>query len=192
MAMEVESSVEGQHLTYGAADSVISGSSFTVVNADNWVFVGAAKATGSAAPDFYKWVYGTATESLSTGGVLANGSAPGTTGTMRIGEWQDLDDFGGDIAGVAYYGRKLTTDEFRSMRWNFWDWLRLGPAGMWVLDQIVTTNPIYDLTGNGSNETTRTGTTVSTNSAPIGWGSGPMRVTRQAAAVAGLMPQIWM
>jgi len=165
-----------------------SDSSFTVMPADNWVFLCAAKATGTVAVDFWEYVYDTDTWSTSTGGTLANAGLPGTSGTARIGEWGTASDpWDGQIAAVAMWARKLTDAEVRNLPHNLFCWIPYLPDAMWVLDQGATSTKVNDWSGNGSNESSLIGTSVSTLAAPVGYGGSILKVTAAAAPAAAAL-----
>lgn len=145
-------------------------STFTIDEADGWVLVAAGKATGSSAPRMHKYVYSTGTWTHQDGSTnLANST--GTSATMRFGEWEGGDDFNGDIAVVgAWISRNLTDAEVEQLPYSIADWLALAPTEIWVFDQSDTSQAVASWTGSGANQTSLTGTTVSTNSAPISYG----------------------
>jgi len=168
--LEIENNADGNHLTYQYDGGFVMSNTITVVNADGWVLVATAKsATGTAVVRCSKYVYstGTWTHENSNGSALADFTSPGGSGTMRFGEWEGSDDFGGDIAVAACWsGRGLSDAEVENLAYSMQGWHASAPTAMWIFDQAATTQALDDLTGGGANQSALTGTTVSTNSLP--------------------------
>lgn len=136
-------------------------STTTILIADGWVRLLVSKAAGVATPrcHIFKQAAGVWTHEDMT----ATLSDPATQagGTIRFGEWQDVDDQNGRTAvGVEWNGVALSdaqVDEFRNARTSdFWNSSAGHPSGLWEFSR----SPLTDLTGGGAAETVRTGTTL--------------------------------
>ena len=139
---------------------------------DGWCLYAATKAAGTSTPRVHKYVYATDTWShVNVGSTLADRSSV-AGGTVRFGEWQDVDDFDGELAAAAIWGSSLSDAQLEMLPHSMTNWLASNPAGMWVFDQGVTAYPVSDWTGGGANESTRVGTSISgISAAPIGYGA---------------------
>ncbi|MEV8636873.1 hypothetical protein AB0395_35045 [Streptosporangium sp. NPDC051023] len=161
----------------------------TVSVADGWCIIAYGKASGTVAPRYHKYVLSTGVWTHSSGAsTLANGTTtPGASGGWRFGQWQTVDFAAGTMAAAAAWtGRTLSDVEVETLAGGLTAWLSLAPGGMWVFDQHATTQAVVDLTGNGANQTTVTGTTVSLDGVPgFSHGHPVLKVTRQAPAIAG-------
>ena len=148
----------------GAAAST---STFTVLATDGWVLLAATKATGTATPRFHKYVFSTGVWTHQNGdATLANGGSA-TGGTVRFGEWQDTDDLNARLACGGIWGTALSDTAVEDLALTFDNWTGSSPVGCWKLNQTLTSTTLTDLTGNGANETTITGTSVVNESPPL-------------------------
>lgn len=137
---------------------------------DTWLIGAVSKAAGTVAPRFHKYVYATTTWTrANSGGTMADGGAPGASGTLRFGQWGTGLFFNGYIAAGAIYNQVLSDATLDGMTATAQSWLDTGPVGMWLLNQVATTTPLSDATGNGANETAIVGTTVVTGDDPPGF-----------------------
>lgn len=178
--MLIEDNASGNQLELAtAANSRFS--TFTVVNADGWVLVAAGKATGSATPRFHKYVYSSNSWTHENGGgTLANAS--GTVNNVRFGEWEGIDDFGGDLAVAAMWKRNLADGEVELLAHSLTAWHASAPTALWTFDQSATTQNVLDLTGGGANQSSLTGTSVSSSSVPVFSYGHPIWVAQSGGA----------
>jgi hypothetical protein len=139
----------------------------TVVNADGWVLIAVTKASGTVAPRGHKYVYSSDTWAHNNSASNTANGASVSGGTVRFGEWQDVDDFAGDIAIAGVWDRVLTDAEIENLAFTKEAWHAAAPAGLWLFDQQAVAQSVSDLTGGGANQSTITGTALSTNSVPI-------------------------
>lgn len=162
--------VSGGDWYYGAGDIM---NIFAASTADGWTLVAVTKAGGVATPRGHKYVYGTNTWTHANGaGTVSDaGAALGSDGTIEFGRWDNYSEYAtADIAVGAVWDRVLTDAEVELLAHSLTSWSAAAPAGMWILDQSATTQTVADATGGGANQTAITGTAVSANSAPIGYG----------------------
>lgn len=143
-----------------------------IVAADGWTLVLFTKATGTVAPRLHRYVYSTKawthfTASTST----ANGSSV-SGGTVRFGEWQDVDDFAGLIDRAAIWDKELTDAEAELLTGGLGSWFYSNPKGLWDFRQAATGQGVRDLTGGGADQSTIAGTTVDKDQSfqEPGWG----------------------
>ena len=76
----------------------------------------------------------------------------------------------GQIAAVAVWPFNFTDSDWVNLI-GFTQaqaWFNQHPSAMWLLNQASTATPVQDVTGNGANQTSLTGTTVS-GLEPPGW-----------------------
>jgi hypothetical protein len=148
--------------------SDIPAPTITVTSAEGFVFVAVSKATGTVAPRYHKYVYGTNTWTHESSGTTAANNVTAVS-AINIGAVSaSTDNFNGDIAAYAAFASVVLTDsQLESMAFALSAWTALKPTGMWVLDQADTAQKVLDWTGGGANESSSTGTTVATTSVPI-------------------------
>lgn len=155
----------------------------TPVAADNWQLVAINKATGAANPRFHQYKYS------SNAWVHENGastSADPTAGSGACNIGGGTGNFGGDIAIVGVWNVELSDAQVEALAFTLPQWFQTPPKALWLLDQDPTTQKVIDLTGNGSNESALTGTTVSTNSVPLfSYGGRSTKALIQPAAGGG-------
>jgi hypothetical protein len=164
-SLEIEDSAGGSTIDYnGNAED-------TAVERNEWVLIAISKAAGTTIIRRHKYRYSTNVwlHEDSTGTVANAASAAG--GTVRFGEWQDVDDFAGQLECAAIWDRELTDAEVENLPFTFAAWLASAPKGLWLFDQSATAQDVMDWTGGGANESgtggTRVGTTVSTVHPPV-------------------------
>lgn len=144
----------------------------SISSADGWVLAGVSRASGSAVPRGHKYVYSTNTWTHTDAGAATGGDSSDLTGgRVQIGSWQSTDRFNGDILEVGAVKRALTDGEWEQLPYTLLGALAMVPDGLWLLDQHATTQSVGDLTGNGSNQTGLTSTSIATTSVPI-WSYG--------------------
>lgn len=142
----------------------------TGVAADGpWVLQAVQKATGSNHPRFHKYVYSTDIWThQNTATNLANGSTPtGSAYLLNRATASTAAACSGDHAISAVYNAVLTDYQIEAMAYALPAWFAVQPKGLWLFDQAAVTQQVFDLSGNGANETARTGTTVSTLNVPV-------------------------
>ena len=159
----------------------------TALSTGKWYIVAASKATGTAAPRIhYHDMTSPGTWTHENGSNLPDGSSA-SGGSIKIGEDTGGNkDFNGDIAAIAIWKRSLSDDEVEKLEGGLLFWGEMNPDCWAVLDQDTTTQKVVDLSGNGSNESARSGSTTSSLSAPLGWGDDVSLIERIMALNATL------
>jgi hypothetical protein len=143
-----------------------------ISSADNWVLAAVTRASGSSVPRGHKYVYDTNTWTHTDAGAASGGDSTDLTGgRVQLGRWQTTDFFNGDIHLGGALKRALTDGELESLPYTLLAAAAAAPDGLWLLDQHATTQTVIDLTGNGANQTSLTGTSVATTSTPL-WSYG--------------------
>jgi len=140
----------------------------TASTADNWHLFAVTKANASSTPRAHKYVYDTNTWShTNAGGNTNDGSAVGASGTVQFGRLLGTSEYwNGELAAAGVWDRVLTDTEVEQLAHSLIDWHATTPKGLWVFDQADTGQKLLDLTGGGANESSITGTAVSTVSLP--------------------------
>jgi hypothetical protein len=172
-------------MTHGSA---VDSPTIRVLAADGWVFVAAGKGTGTTTPRFHEYVYSTNTWIHEDGGATsADATVPGSDGFVRLGQNAGAaQSLQGDLLIAGYYAGTLTDAQIESMAFSLSAWLSApNLAGLWLLDQSLTTQNVIDLTGNGANQTTLVGTAVATNHPPVFTRGARVSYSRAQAAAAG-------
>lgn len=129
----------------------------TVTVADGWCFVACFKVNDTTGPWFLK-------RALGPGGTLAAEQAAGFTGGVTTGQVTSCDHFGPtmDLHGVAIYDYAFGGPTIEYMIAGYRFWRAFNPKAFWIHDQASSSDKVSDLSGNGSNESSRSGTTLST------------------------------
>lgn len=170
------------HATNNALWAAYSGTSTNstatkVLDTDGWVIVAASKPTGTSIVRFHLYKFSTSTWVHANGASKAD-AAGAAGGSIVIGT-VNTDWFVGDIDAAAFFPSNLSDANIETLATSLSAWDSLSPAGMWVLDQTDVTVSVTDRTGNGSNQTARSGTTIASSSSPLttpqtqnfeGWG----------------------
>jgi hypothetical protein len=166
-------------------------SDLTVTTSSGWVLIAVSKPTGTEAPTWRRYVYSTDTWTHETDDeTVADGTAPGGSGTVRIGASYDATSFfNGEIAAAAIYNRILTQAEIENLAHSLGGWRDAGPAAMWVLDQSATSQAVKDWVG-AANQTALTGTSVATASSPIGYGEPFIQTTPKRGQHVSAAPAV--
>lgn len=169
----------------GVFDLVFSGvgvctSVATVVAADGVADIWITKAAGFTTPRAHVRKAGVWNHADMVGSLTNPTTQAG--GTVRFGEWEDVDDFDGDLILAAEWQSVLTDLQVEYIAESLVGMLSLNPAGVWLFDQAAITQKVLDLTGNGANESAITGTTIPARSAPITYGGSPIDVQVASSA----------
>jgi hypothetical protein len=82
--------------------------------ADGVCLIVITKATGTVAPKAWKYRYDTDAWTTATSATTVANQATQAGGTVRFGEWADLDDFNGDLNVAGEWTRDLTDAEVRN------------------------------------------------------------------------------
>lgn len=140
-------------------------SSLTVTAADGWTIVVVTKATGTAAPTFWKYPIGGSWSSEAGGTSVADNTDTGTT-IIGVGTFHDggfTGDFlDGDIAVCALWqGTALSSGQVQTLDDSYATWAALSPSWQttWAQTTVTTVN---DDTAGGGNQSGISGTTVIT------------------------------
>jgi hypothetical protein len=180
-SLEVEDNGTGNRWDF-CGDTASGG--LTWVNADGWTLLCISKSAGTVTPRGHKYVYSTDSWTHANWATTEGDKGSAAGGTVRFGEWQDVDDFAGDLAAAAIFDRALTDAEVELLAHSLNNWHALAPVGFWIFDQGAVSMPLQDMTGNGANESAITGTAVATSAPSLSYGAPIRRVTKQPAGGA--------
>lgn len=155
-----------------------------VATTDNWVCAVVNRASGTSTPRGHKYVFDSDTWTHTDAGATSGGdSSDLTAGRIQIAQWQNTARFTGDIAVAAVWKRSLSDAEVETLASSLQAWYATAPDALWVLDQHATTHNVIDAGGGGANQTSITGTAVSTASVPVfNYGAGASAGVAQVAA----------
>lgn len=144
-----------------------------ILAADGWALMCARKATGTVAPRMTRYLFGTnAFTHVDGSSSVGDSSLPGTDGQVRIGSLPDpFQWFPGQILLAGLWDYRMTDAEVETLIRGLGAWQVLRPRGLWRLNQAAIATPVRDLTGRGANQSSITGTAVSTD-VPAGFGIG--------------------
>lgn len=169
-------------------DTVTFGNSTTLTDG-KWYIVAVTKATGNVAPRAHWFDIATNTWSHENcTGTMNNSSVPTTETTVgfRNGSAGTYD---GDIAWVASWDVEHTDAEIERFAAGIMAlFAKAAPKCLIMLDQDSTSQKIRDMTGNGADETTRTGTSLASASVPMWTPGGEIYLSRRLPDTTGLTP----
>lgn len=147
------------------------------ISTADWGLLVVRKATSTATPRFSLYNFSTDTwVHANASGTRPNWPAPGTGGTVRV-EWEGFDRLNGRLAArAAWNSLPWAADasgdaalEAAGLEVSAANWLAASPSAMWLFNQAAVTDPVLDETGNGADQTSRTGTTVVNGDDPPGF-----------------------
>lgn len=155
----------------------------TFTSTTTWYLILFTKATGTATPRAHIYNYSTnAWTHENFDGTLTNWTSIGASGTIRFGEWEDVDDFQGDLACAGIWSGIAFTDakcEAMGLQFDLMSWFASTPSALWLFDQQAVGQLLRDLTGGGANQSTIAGTSLSANSVPrFGYGDDNWLIIR--------------
>jgi len=130
----------------------------------NWVLMMFTKPAGTSQVRAHVYDYNAATWTHTDLGAVAVGAAVDflRQGQFDGGQWLEATML---IMG-AWVGTELSDANVETIEFSRAAWSALTPTALWLYRD--NTDPIPDVTGNGADEATRTGTVASAD-APVGW-----------------------
>jgi hypothetical protein len=146
--------------------TVVSAPTLSHLAADGWVYIGAKKASGVAAPRFSKYNFATSTWSHeNAASSVANSGVP--TGSAAIGAFTGGTTFFDGLIGIIGLVFANPSDAaIEAVIQSQVAWETLFTSGSWPLTQASTGTAVVDTTGNGADQTAIVGTTVDPNVIP--------------------------
>lgn len=153
-----------------------------------WYLVAVTKTAGTSAVRFH--AFDMAAGTWTRADASSTSVTPTWTPTSaRIGNGtgaSPTQGWNGSIAAAAAWNRALSDAELDRLPYSLAAWLAAGPSAMWVLDQHSTATPVLDLTGGGADQTSISGTSVSTLSVPVlSYGHPIILATRDSGGGGG-------
>jgi hypothetical protein len=161
------------------------------MTAGDWQILAITKATGTVAPRMHRKQLGSGSW---THGSPSSTHAPVTTAValFQIGARGTVDYKDFRIAVAAVFDTELSDALIESIQTtpSTQKLADLGAVALWDLNQASTGTAVVDLTGDGADQTTITGTTVVTGDDPPGWtfgvsGGGTPPANTVAPALSG-------
>lgn len=159
----------------GIDDTTFVDSTTTITSTTNWNIIAVSKAAGSATARFHfkdltaatAWVHENAS------GAAGNPSTA-SSGTIRVGEYNDVDDMDGNVAVIAGWNLALSDAQCAELSVNnrtsdFWNNSGGRPKYLYELNQPVSTDAVPDLAGNGATWSVTSSTTVDGATDPPSW-----------------------
>ena len=102
-----------------------------------------------------------------------NSKAEGVPAEIQFGRYNAGEQFQGRYAAAAIFNKALTEEQVKSLiSGSIEDWLSLTPVGHWMFNQTSVEEEVKDNTGNGANQSSRVGTTVTEEEPPIPYKGG--------------------
>jgi hypothetical protein len=162
----------GQHqpgYQSNAGGTLVAGVDLTA--SDGWLLIGFSKASGSNKPRLHVYDYGGA---AWTHVDADNAVADQPTNTVtRVAVGQDAAGSNKAAIRLAVFGvwksRLADADYESGMHSSLGAWSALTPDALCPFNQASTADPVADVTGNGADQTSITGTTVITGDDPPGF-----------------------
>ncbi len=139
--------------------------SITVTAAEGWVLIAAAKATGTSAVRFHKYVFGTATWVHDDGTTVANSAVP-TTNAFIGSTHTPSSFFHGDLGIAGVWSSVLTDGQIEALVIEEQEWIDAAPAALWPTAEFGDdTTTLLDTIG-AADESARTGTSAVADDVP--------------------------
>ena len=138
--------------------------------AATWQLIGYSKAAGTVTPRYHMVTLegGSAGVWAHQDGTSTSGDWSGPVDALKIGHGQRRGN--GLVAAIAVY-----TQTFNDAGWETTlgytaaqDWFDAAPAGMWLLNQANTSDPVLDVTSGHADQAATTNPAVSASNPP-GW-----------------------
>jgi hypothetical protein len=167
-----------------AGGSLVSGAA--LVAADGWVLVGFTKGSGSVKPRLHLYNYGTATWLHVDADAAVADQAANTVDGVFFGESANGSSFAAIRLALAGAWKSTLSDaNFESgMHASLGAWSALAPDALCPFNQASTADPVADVTGNGADQTSISGTSVVTGDDPPGFNfsgvSGPAKADQHS------------
>lgn len=142
-------------------DDNFTGVSWT--SSDDWVIAAWSKPAGTATLRGHKGVLSSDTWTHNSGDSMDDNSS--TVDNLKIGRWSTSNDtWNGRVAAVGIWKRELSDSDIESCRPGLANMLALNPDAL-----VICGDDIEDITGNGADLNTNTGTTVVNDDDPPGF-----------------------
>lgn len=120
------------------------------------------KATGTATPRHHNYPYSTGVWTHTNFGGTTSNSAL-TIGEIRIGTFDSATQgLRGDIEIMGAWKREISDGEINAATFptRYQSWTGAAPDALWPFNQGSVGTPVTDVTGNGANQTSVSGTSV--------------------------------
>lgn len=145
-------------------------STITFTTALGWCLIAVNKASGTTTPRFHLYRFDTQAWTHTDGGGTVGDGTLGATVDIELAALSGgFDTFQGSIAVAAIFPSSMSDAAIEALAPGLQEWVDGSPSGLWPLTQAAVTTPVDDITGNGANETSRTGTAVVTGDDPPGF-----------------------
>jgi hypothetical protein len=150
--------------------TAISGNELTeTIPKEEWGIWVTTKTAGTTEPRWHHYgattkVWGHANDTSTLGNPLTQ-----ILGTVRFGQGTTLSALQVDLAAAAVWTKVLSDAEIETLvsLGTLAAWNTLSPKGLWLFSQKSVETTLPDTTGNGANQSARTGTTVVEEEPPI-------------------------
>jgi hypothetical protein len=139
-----------------------------------WYLMIVTKPEGSTATRFHRYQYQDNSWFHGDGLALADSATPITSVPAGVIGADSDSNANFHVAAIGLWTRVLSDAECEQLPLQITSWLNLptgGPAAVWTFSQSSASDPILDLTGRGFNQSSITGTTVSSEISPINEGT---------------------
>lgn len=157
----------------------------TMTVADGWCLVAITKESGATVIRTHRYIYNTGIWThIDSSSTLTDLGVPSR---FHLGDYGSagIDGYTRRLLIAAVWNRVLTDIELEGMTDSLVKWIRMYPKGLWVLNQSSVNIPLEDVTGNGANQTSITGTSISSIADPAFAILGVPALRRKFSAVQG-------
>lgn len=165
--------------------------SVTFLAADGWCLLAVTKVAGVSTPTFHKVPLTVGGTILHVAGNAGLASPNNTLAKVWLGRGGDGDDSqytAYTVAADAMWNSVLADSQLEALAVSFSEWVYGAPQSGWILDQASVSDLVPDFTGGGATQTAINQTTVSTVSAPIGYGFPAPQVLEAIVAPVTSVP----
>jgi hypothetical protein len=145
-----------------------------IIFTGNWYLMVLTKAEGNVAVRFHRYTYSSGAWFHGDSYAMPDSIYPVATRPAGVIGADGNSHANMHVAAVGVWSRVLSDAECELLPLQASAWLTLpngGPSAMWTFSQSSVSDPVLDLTGNGFNQSSITGTSVSSEISPINEGT---------------------
>jgi hypothetical protein len=145
-----------------------------IIFAGNWYLMVFTKAEGNVSVRFHRYTYSSGTWFHGDSFAMPDSVYPVTTRPAAVVGADANSHANIHVAAIGLWRRVLSDAECELLPLQASAWLSLpngGASALWTFSQSSVSDPVLDLTGNGFNQSSITGTSVSGEISPINEGT---------------------
>jgi hypothetical protein len=148
-------------LLYYSASGFASSNTIGWGAASGWLLTAITKASGSATPRWHQYSYTSTTWThVNATNNVSDSTISVAIDNIGLGYLDNDEVLNGNLAVIGAWNAVLSDGDLETMPCALSAWVDLTPAALWPFNQASTSDPVLDVTGNGADQTSITGTSV--------------------------------